>query len=71
MKKITVLIVLTLLTACNETPEEHERSVARLAIQNCWEDQSKKSLEPGEARFIAMACEKMENDFRQKYGFKP
>ncbi|WP_323142806.1 hypothetical protein [Massilia phyllosphaerae] len=71
MKKTTVIFLAVLLTACTETPEQHEKSVARLAISNCWDDQSKKSLEPGEARFIAMACEKMENDFITKYGVKP
>jgi len=71
MKKVLLTLGIVLLAGCEETPEQHEKSVARLAIENCHEDQQKKSLEPGEARFIARACEKMEDEFTAKYGVKP
>ncbi len=48
-----------------------EKDIARRAVSLCWQDQSRKSLTPGEARFIAGACEKMESDFRQRWGHSP
>jgi hypothetical protein len=44
---------------------------ARAAIKVCWNDQAKKSNDPSMARFIASVCEKMERDFRGKYGVSP
>jgi hypothetical protein len=37
----------------------------------CWEQQSRKSLDPGSARFVASTCENMERDFRGKYNLNP
>jgi len=48
-----------------------EKSSKRRAISLCWDDQKRKSLSPGTQQFIAGACEKMESDFRQKYGVNP
>ena len=48
-----------------------ERRTVRDAIDLCWQDQQRKSNAPDIARFIAGACEKMENDFRNKYGVNP
>ncbi|WP_454674826.1 hypothetical protein [Achromobacter pestifer] len=53
------------------TPEAQERRHARDAISLCWKQQEKKSLTPGDQRFIAGACELMEADFRKKFGFNP
>ena len=50
------------------TPEAQERSKNRYAIEYCWSEQKKPSVEPEAARFMAGACEKMEAEFRQKYG---
>jgi hypothetical protein len=41
------------------------------AIELCWNEQKRPSLEPGEARFVAAACEKMEADYRAKHGRNP
>lgn len=48
-----------------------EKARARDAIDLCWKEQSRKSLDPGSARFVAGACELMEDQFRQKYGVNP
>lgn len=48
-----------------------EKATARRAIDLCWEDQRRKSLPPDQARFIAGACEKMESNFRQRFGHSP
>jgi len=53
------------------TPEAQERSKDRFAIEYCWSEQKKPSVEPDVARFMAGACEKMESDFRQKHGQNP
>jgi hypothetical protein len=44
------------------TPEGQARIQRDMAIELCWERHYSKSLTPGEKRFIAGACEKMEAD---------
>lgn len=51
--------------------EDAEQTFARQTIETCWEDQKTKSYEPSKARFVAGVCEKMERDFRAKYGRNP
>lgn len=53
------------------TQEELARRQERLAIELCWKEQGRKSLEPSTARFVAGACEKMEADFRAQHGVAP
>jgi len=48
-----------------------ERSIDRRAIELCWDEQQKKSLDPGSQRFIASSCEMMERQFQEKYGIRP
>ena len=52
-------------------PAFQAKSSARRAIELCWDEQKRKSLDPGSQRFIAGACEKMERDFVQQYGVNP
>jgi hypothetical protein len=69
---ILTLILLIAVGACLEKdPEFRAKTQAREAIKMCWEQQSRKSLTPGEARFIAGACEKMEQEYREKYRSNP
>jgi hypothetical protein len=53
------------------TPGSDERYKAKEAIGLCWETQARKSLTPETARFVAGTCERMEDDFTQKRGFRP
>lgn len=53
------------------SPEAEARGKDRYAIEYCWKEQKRQSLAPSEARFIAGACEKLEADFRAKYGSEP
>lgn len=53
------------------SPEAEARGTERRAIAMCWDNQTKKSLDPAAARFIAGACERMENDFRAKHRMNP
>ena len=53
------------------SPEDQAQLQARDAISLCWKQQSDKALDPGTQRFVASTCEKMEHDFRDKYGFNP
>jgi len=66
-----VVVFLGIGMCSNETPEGKERTRAKSAIDLCWEEQKRKSLGPGEQRFIAGACEHMERNFEAKYGRKP
>jgi hypothetical protein len=66
-----VLAFLAWATLRTPSAEETERYNARAAIELCWSEQAKKSLEPGEARFVAGACELMEKRFRERFGAAP
>lgn len=57
--------------AVGNSPEAKARMAAQDAISLCWKEQERKSLTPGTQRFIAGACEKMEADYRVKYGRNP
>jgi len=60
-----------LLSGCDNSPEAKEKSQKRDAIKVCWSDHDKKSLDDDAKRFIAGVCEKMETDFKTKYGVSP
>lgn len=55
----------------SQTPDGQARIEARSAIKLCWDEQGKRSNTVGSARFIAGACEKMEQDFEAKFGTRP
>lgn len=65
-------ILMMIVGSCaGNSPEGKERQASRDAISYCWGQQSKKSLDPSAARFAASACEKMESDYRAKWGRNP
>ncbi len=43
----------------------------RDAINLCWKEQKRPSLAPDSARFVASTCEKMEQDFHDKWNREP
>jgi hypothetical protein len=55
----------------SNTPEGKAKAKARDAISLCWKQQSDKALDPGTQRFVASTCEKMEQDFKNRYGVNP
>lgn len=55
----------------SSTPQGKAESSARNAISMCWDSQEKKSNSAADARFIAGACEHMEQNFIEKFGHKP
>jgi hypothetical protein len=65
------VLVMVIGSCAGNTPEGKERSQSRAAIDLCWKEQSKKSLDPGAARFVAGTCERMESDFRTRWGRNP
>lgn len=69
----TSLVVAFFMLGANvgSTPEAKEKSNQRGAIDLCWKEQERKSLDPNTKRFVASACEKMEMDFKTKYGVNP
>jgi len=65
-------ILMMIVGSCaGNSPEGKERQSSRDAISFCWEQQSKKSLDPSTARFAASTCEKMESDYRARWGRNP
>jgi len=85
MKKFWLVVILfaagfalTSLKERNSSPdtettsdESKNKPKDRYAIQYCWEQYDRKSLNDDEKRFIAGSCEKMEEAFRAKYGVNP
>ena len=77
MKK--ALIVAAVLFGCfmlfgfirSSDPEVQARRKEEQAIQLCWEDQGRKSLDPQTARFVAGMCEELERRYVAKHGRKP
>lgn len=53
------------------SPEQEAKSRERYAIELCWEDQKRKSLDAATAQFVAGACEEMERRFKAQYGVNP
>ncbi len=66
-----LVLVFVAYAMSKEDPLREERQRDRLAIEICWKDQERKSLTPSEARVFASFCEKMEADFKLKYGTTP
>lgn len=64
--------VLMIVGSCaGNTPDGKERAASRQSIDYCWSQQSKKSLDLSAARFAASTCERMESDYRAKWGRNP
>lgn len=57
--------------AMQSGPEADAKSRERAAIEMCWQEQGKKSHAPAESRFIAGACERMQEEFRAKHNVAP
>ena len=64
-------LVMIIGTYAGRDPSVVARVAEKDAISYCWEQQARKSLDPATARFAASACERMESDFRTKWGFNP
>lgn len=65
------VLVMIIGSCAGNTPDGKARANDRSAIEVCWEEQGRKSLDPATGRFTAAVCEKMERDFQQRWGFKP
>lgn len=50
---------------------DEEKAKARGVIDLCWKDQKRPSVDPATARFIASTCERLEDEFKKKYGHRP
>jgi hypothetical protein len=50
------------------TPEALALIQDRRVVFACWQEQQKKSLTPDAQQFIAVFCEELEKQFREKYG---
>jgi hypothetical protein len=63
--------MLLLGTIVGSSPDAQERAHERAVIRQCWSSYEQKSLTPAEKRFVAGACESMEEKFVQKHGRRP
>lgn len=61
------VVLLLVLGALPQSQKAKDRQV----IDLCWQDQGRKSLDPGAARFAAGACEMLEQRFRETHGTAP
>lgn len=55
----------------SNTPEAKAKARERAAIDMCWEEHERKSLDPATQRFVASTCEMMEDKFRKEHGVNP
>ncbi|WP_313571073.1 hypothetical protein [Comamonas terrigena] len=65
------VLMMVIGSCAGNSPEGKERANSRDAIKFCWSEQSKKSLSDSTARFVAGTCEKMESDFKARWGSNP
>lgn len=61
------VVLLLVFGAMPQTQKGKDRQV----IDLCWQEQGRKSLDPGAARFLAGACEMLEQRFRETHGSAP
>ena len=71
IKLCSAVLVLLLVAACDQSPEQQAKKHSRDVISVCWDDQKTKSYDPSMARFVASVCEKMEREFHAEYKHKP
>lgn len=53
------------------SPEAKEKQRERGAIELCWDEFKRKSLDASTKQFVAGTCEMMERKFTSKHGHKP
>jgi len=68
---VVVAVIFIWGLSISSTPEAKAKARERAAIDLCWEDYKRKSLDPATQRFVASACEMMENKFRETHGVDP
>lgn len=68
---IFVVLAFMFFSQKSKEPASVEKFKSQDAIKFCWSEYEKKSNTDAEKRFIAKACEQMEEDFVKKYGRKP
>lgn len=72
---IAILIALIIFMAVGllgaTSPEGQKRIHDKEIIEQCWREQSKKSLSTDTAQSVAGACEQFEEDYQKNHGSKP
>jgi hypothetical protein len=53
------------------SPEGKAKAEARDVIASCWKEQERKSNSSSDSRFLAGACERMEADYKTRFGHAP
>lgn len=68
---LAVTAFLVLGAVQSNTPQGRAKADQRAAIELCWKNSERRSLDPATQRFAAAACERMEAEFRQQFGREP
>jgi hypothetical protein len=68
---LPLAVLVGFIAIAGRTPASDEKAKLRRAIASCWREQSRKSLAPEQALFIAGACEKMQADYRGRFRAEP
>ena len=68
---IELMAALLIGLAVSQSPDGQQRNRDHLVIDTCWAEYERKSLTPAEQRFIAGACEQLEEQYRKRHGVKP
>lgn len=68
---VATFFLIGIFSNSNSSPEAKEKNRAREAISICWKDYESKSFDPATKRFVAGACEMMEQKFKDKYHDTP
>lgn len=55
----------------SSVPDSQEQGNDRAAIKDCWQRHADSPLSPTELKYVAEACEFMENEFILKYRQNP
>lgn len=66
-----ILAVVSWIYSTSNDPRVQEKFKDRYVIEQCWEDQKRKSLDASSQRFVAGMCEDFEAKFVAKWGHRP
>lgn len=68
---IVALTLVAIVLVFGNSVANDPKTLDRRAIEACWGEHDRKSLDPETKRFVAGACEAKEREFAIKYGHKP
>lgn len=58
-------LALAVTVVAHDTPQSRARAEMRVSIDNCWDEQGRRSLHTWVARHLAAVCERMEAELKK------